>query len=303
MKRRSFLKATVSTVLGAGLAKTNAVFADNQPDQDMPKRRLGKIGYDASIFSLGGMFTIEERDQREKAIAMVNRAIDLGVNYIDTAEAYGDGGSELNIGEVMRTRRDEVFLATKTRERHAEKIAEDIFDNSCARLQSDYVDLYFCHGVHTSDVLDEVLDRDTGAITAIESFRDQGRIRHIGISSHSSTLLIEAMERYDFDCIFVTLNPAHLAMNDAEALDAMLAKATEKDVGVVGMKVLGGRGARLLDKGLTVEQSLRYALSFPIATANIGVATMEQLEEDIRLAKSAVPCTPEERAEMEALVQ
>ncbi len=298
MKRRKFLKAAVSTALGVTLGGARASFAV-AANGSMPTRRLGKTGYDASIFSLGGMFTIEERDNRDEAVAIINRALDLGVNYIDSAEAYGDGGSELNIGEVMRSRRDEVFLTTKTRERKAEKIAAELFDNSLERLQTDHVDLYFCHGVHTSEVLDETLDRETGAITAIEKFRDQGRIRHIGISSHSTALLIEALERYDFDCVFVTLNPARLVMNGPDNVTDLFEIAREKDVGVVAMKVIGGGGARILEKGVAIEQAMRYALSFPVATANIGVSTMEQLEEDVRLAKAFTPLNAEERRQLE----
>lgn len=298
MHRRSFLKAAVTTALSAGIGRDSAALSDAAP-AGMPTRRLGRTGFEASIFSLGGMFTIQERDQRDAALAIVNRALDLGVNYIDTAEAYGEGGSEENIGEVMRERRGEVFLATKTRERRADRIAAELFERSCERLQTDYVDLYFAHGVHTPDVLDEVLDRDAGAITAIEAFRDQGRIRHIGISSHSCALLLQAMDQYDFDCVFITLNPARLAMNHAEDLHKMLDMAAEKEVGVVAMKIFGG-GGRIFDRAVRAEEAMRYALSFPVCTASVGISSLEELEENVRLAKAFKPYTDAELRQLEA---
>lgn len=303
MKRRSFLKAAVATAVGAGLGDVNnsLCYARTGAVSGMPTRRLGRTNHEASIFSLGGMFTVQERDSRDEAVAIIHRALDLGVNCIDTAEAYGDGGSELNIGEVMRERRSEVFLATKTRERRAEKIASELFERSCERLQTDCVDLYFCHGVHTPEVLEETLDRETGAITAIEAFREQGRIRFIGISSHSSELLLRAMEQYDFDCVFVTMNPAQLAMNDPEDLDKMLAAAAQRDVGVIAMKVFGGGGGRVLEKDISAEQAFRYALSRPISTAAIGISNIEEIEANVRLAQAFVPYNETELAQLRHL--
>jgi hypothetical protein len=71
------------------------------PTKPIPKRPLGKTGY--------GLFTLARHDRHDEAVEIVNRAIDLGVNYIDTSALYGNGASELNIGTVMRERRDKVF--------------------------------------------------------------------------------------------------------------------------------------------------------------------------------------------------
>ncbi len=91
-----------------------AVFAK---DNQLPKRVLGKTGYQVGIFSLGGQATLEQAGTEKESIKIINRAIDLGVNYIDTAAAYGQGISETYIGKVMKDRRKEVFLATKTHNR------------------------------------------------------------------------------------------------------------------------------------------------------------------------------------------
>lgn len=279
--RRGFVKAAAGAALGAGLASTahglpRTAAADELP---MPKRRLGKIGYQTSIFSLGGLLP----DERDEAAAIVNRALDLGVNYIDTAASYSDGVSEANIGSVMRDRRDEVFLATKTRVQTDDGIEHEAFEKSCENLQTDYLDLYFLHAVHTMEHLDTVMDRETGAIRAFERLREKGRIGNIGISSHTSAVLIEAINRYDFDCVFVTLNPAGRSMNDPEKLRDLLALAEDRDIGVVGMKIVGS--GRIFEYNITLEEAMNYALSLPIATANVGISSPEFLEADVRAAK------------------
>ncbi len=300
--RRTFLKATAGTALGAGLANLGGCGPGADPN-GFPRRRLGKTGYQATIVSLGGGATVREPDQREEAIEIVRRAVDLGINYIDTADTYKAGTSEAHIGEALDGRREKVFLATKTRERRAEPIRAGAFDQSCERLQTEVIDLYFLHAVHTAADLDVALDRDGGAITAFEHYRDAGRIRYLGISSHTNEVLIKAMDRYDFDCVFVTLNAAGMSMNDPGNTEAMLAKAAANDVGVVAMKIFGGPGSRILERGISAEQTLRYTLSFPVCTANIGVTTIDQVDANIHLAKSFEPYTRNELDELARVAQ
>ncbi len=299
--RRGFLRTAAGASLGAVLGSTWTSQLKGQAlAQDaIPTRRLGKIGYDATIFSLGagGNTPIMDLNQRETGAAIVHRALDLGINYIDTAASYGNGASELIVGDVMKDRRDEVFLATKTRQRTAEGLLENEFEQSCERLQTDYIDLYYFHAVQTSEDLDTVLDRNAGPVTVFEQLREEGRIGHIGISSHSSATLMEAMDRYDFDCVFVTMNPAGLSMNDPENLRDMLAMAQEKDIGAVAMKIPARGG--VLERGISMEESLGYALSLPIATANIGISSVEILEENVALAKAFTPFDDDKLTELE----
>ncbi len=296
--RRCFLKATAGTALASGwgsLPTAAAIAGGPRADLRLPRRKLGRIDHEPTIVSLGGMTTVREADRREEALEIIRHAVDSGINYIDTADSYADGTSERHIGEALGDRRERVFLATKTRQRRAEPIRNQAFDASCERLRTQVIDLYFLHAVHTFDDLDAALDRDGGAIKAFEHFRDAGRLRYLGISSHSNEVLSAAMDRYDFDCVFVTLNPAGRAMLDPENTRAMLAKAAAKNVGVVAMKVYGGTGGRIFDNDqLTAEQALRYALSHPVATATIGITRVEQIDHNIQLAKDFQPYTPEQ---------
>ena len=107
----------------------------------MQVRPLGKTGHNATLYSLGAggdsNSTVNQRHLRDKAVNIVNRALDLGVNYIDTAPRYEAGDSERNIGEVMAERRDEVFLATKTRKRFYDDVmreCEESLERLCSRF-------------------------------------------------------------------------------------------------------------------------------------------------------------------------
>ena len=303
--RRGFMKTAASAAIGAGLARgmggRTISLAEAAETLPMPTRRLGKTGYHASLFSLGGQSTLEQGDKGAEAAEIIHRALDLGVNYIDTADSYGGGASEQNIGAALGDRRDDVFIATKTRIRTDDGIEDGAFVRTCERLQTDYINLYYAHGLHSNGDLDTFLDRETGGIRAFERLREQDRIRHIGISSHSSAALMEAMRRYDLDCVFITMNPAGLSMNDPENLRDMLAMAEDKDVGVVGMKIVA-RG-RIFEHDLNMEESLTYALSLPIATAALGITQVEQVVENAGIAKTFAPYEAAMMARLETIAR
>lgn len=292
--RRDFLKKLTATTLGASLLKAGTSFPAFATDIDslpIPKRRLGKTGFDVTIASLGGQSTIEQPDKLNESVEIINHALDLGINYIDTSEAYGNGISETYIGEVMKHRRDEVFLTTKTFNRNREGLIDANFTNSCKRLQTDFIDLYLMHYINNLETLDTILDRNSGAILALEDLRDKGKIGYIGISSHSTQVLTEALDRYDLDCVFLTINAAGMAMNQSPAeTRAFIQKAAEKDVGIIAMKLTGRNS--IFNTGVTMDQAIGYSLSagrngnhFPVATGVIGITRPEQLDENIRLVK------------------
>ncbi|MHC4625976.1 MAG: aldo/keto reductase [Planctomycetota bacterium] len=130
----------------------------------MPTRNLGQTGHRVGIFSLGGQAVVETSD-RDTAEAIVNKAIDLGVNYIDTASSYGGGKSEQNIGRVIKRRRGEVYLATKTHDRSYDGSMR-LLETSLKRLQTDHLDCWQLHNVQTKEHTDRIFAKD-GAIKAL----------------------------------------------------------------------------------------------------------------------------------------
>ena len=246
----------------------------------MQTRTLGRTGLEASILGIGGFHLVEI--SFEQAQAILNRYLDAGGNYIETAAQYGAGESERKVGLVMAERRDECILATKChlRERDA---AADLFASSLRRLQTDHVDVLFMHHVQTFDELDRILAPD-GALRAAEAARDAGQVRFIGISNHGHPqLMLRALEAYPFDVIMTNFN-YYDRFNFPLIEEKLLPLALERGVGVVGMKVVADG---LLWRSADI--AFRYAWSLPIHSMVAGMNTMEILEQDLALAEGFVP--------------
>lgn len=266
----------------------------------MPTRPLGETGFQVGLFGLGGEATVEQAGRNREASAIINRALDLGVNYIDTAPTYGGGGSETNIGQVMKDRRREAFLATKTRDRSYDGTMR-LFEQSLNRLQTDYLDLYQLHNVRQHEELDRALAPD-GAVRAMEELREQGVIGHIGITGHRDPeVLRRALERYPFDCLLMTLNAADRHYRPFQ--EDLLKKAVEQKVGVIAMKVTAQ--GRLFSSGAlpSMAEALGYVLTLPVSTAIVGISTLEELEINARLAREFRPLSQREMEAVEEMTR
>ena len=298
--RRAFLKGSLAAATGLGLTVSETVFAKApawaaEPSTNrIPRRPLGKTGHQVSIYGLGGLFTLARHDRHDQAVEIVKRALDLGVNYIDTSAFYGDGASELNIGTVVGKRRAEVFLASKSHN-YTYDGTMALIEQSLRRLQTKYIDLYQHHFLGKLGTLEQLRQKNS-ARQAFERLRDQGVIRYIGVTGHSSRVLADALDDYPYDCALITLNAAREAMDDPEDLDRFFRLAQEKEVGVIAMKVVE-RGA-LIKRGLDIRQLLPYVLSYPVATAIVGISDIAHLEENVRVASAFEQFSEEEMAEI-----
>jgi len=274
-----------------------------EPDKEkgragMPLRELGKTGSMVSILGLGGSFLVSAADRPEEAEKIVNQALDLGINYFDTAPSYGS--SEENIGRVMGERRSEVFLASKTLERTYDGTMR-LFEQSLQRLQTDHLDLLQIHGLHSEQELAQIM-AEGGAMEALEELKRQGAIRFTGVTGHRDpTVLLEAIEKYDFDCLLLALNPADRFYQPLQ--EALLPRAREKNMGIIAMKV-AAYGRIFKENGLdSMEKALGYALSYPVSTALVGMSTLDELSENARLAREFEQFTPQELQHLEELVE
>ncbi|MHC4146718.1 MAG: aldo/keto reductase, partial [Planctomycetota bacterium] len=219
--RREFIGTGVAATLAAAAPTTSAQSEKAPIARDskgrplpynprtfeaMPTRNLGRTGHRVGIFSLGGQAVVETSD-RDTAEAIVNKAIDLGINYIDTASSYGGGKSEQHIGLVMKYRRHEVYLATKTHDRSYDGSMR-LLETSLKRLQTDHLDCWQLHNVQTKAHTDRIFAKD-GAIKALEKARDQGIVRFLGITGHYDPhILAEAINYYPFDTLLMAFNAA-----------------------------------------------------------------------------------------------
>jgi aryl-alcohol dehydrogenase-like predicted oxidoreductase len=301
--RRDFMKVsgagTAGFVLGQKPEATAAEVRGSATPPPMPERPLGKTGHNVRLFSLGGQATIERPDTDAESEAIINRAIDLGVNYIDTAAAYGRGISQKYIGRVMATRRNEVFLATKTHRRSYDESMQ-LLDQSLESLQTDHLDLWQLHNLTTMEQLDQVF-ADDGAIHALEKARSDGTVRFLGLTGHANPdVLMEFMSRFDFDTILMALNPAD--KYHRPFMDELLPEANRRQMGVIAMKI-PARGRIFRDGGLTsMEEALNWTMSQPISTVIVGCDTVAQLEENISVAANFQPLNSSQMVAIEAKV-
>jgi hypothetical protein len=304
LSRRKFIGSVLGAAAAAGVVsklKPLAAFASQTAAHPpMPVRPLGKTGHTVRIFSLGGQATLEQPGTREESVAIINRAIDLGVNYIDTAAAYGRGQSEKYIGAVMKSRRKEVFLATKTNKRSYDA-SMWLLEQSLKNLQTDHIDLWQLHNVRTQDDLDQIFAED-GAIKALEKARDEGTVRFLGITGHYDPFVLrKAIEQYTFDTILMALNAAD--KHNKSFIDNLLPTAVAKRIGIIGMKI-PARGHIFREGGITtMEPAMRYVLTLPVSTVIIGISTMKELEENVQIAREFVPLKPEEMTRLEELTK
>jgi predicted aldo/keto reductase-like oxidoreductase len=252
----------------------------------MEYRTLGRTGLRTSILGTGGFHYLEISSAETEAI--LNRYLDAGGNYLETAAQYGAGESERKIGPVVARRRDEFVLATKCHPRDRQAAAETI-DLSLRQLQTDHVDILLMHHVQSQAELDAILAED-GALRAAEDARAAGKVRFIGMSNHGHPeLMMQALERYPLDVIMTGTN-YYDRFNFPRLEEKLLPMAVERGVGIVGMK---GVGDGYLWR--SAEIALRYAWSLPIGTLALGFNTLEMLEQDLARAEAFTPLSDEER--------
>lgn len=328
--RREFLKAggavtaalLAPTAMRADAPKTMPALPSNPVTPTaMPTRNLGKTGYKVGIFSLGGQAAIEMGNNFDVAVPIIERALDLGVNYIDTSSIYGgpDRWSEQYVGKVMAHRRNQAFLATKTKERTRDGSLRMI-EKSLQLLQTDHVDLWQLHDIGTLFDVNQIFAKG-GAMEALLEMQEQKVVRHLGITGHyRPDALIECIKRHPFDTVLMAISaadPHHYSFN-AE----LLPLAVEKQMGIVGMKIPGR--SRLLTSWkppsidaqkhswegmniqtalpgtLTMREAVYYALSRPVSTIIVGCDTIAQLEENVRYAREFTPLSDNQAAQLVA---
>jgi len=281
-------------------------------------RQLGRSGLEVSVVSFGCMSLGDDHAVNER---LIHRALELGVNYFDTADLYQHGENEASVGKALQGRRHSIFLATKVGNRwrpdgsgwdwdpsrsHIERAVQD----SLRRLRTDYIDVYQLHGGTIEDPIDE-------AIEAFEALRQAGAIRHYGISSIRPNVIAEWVKRSGLASVMM-----QYSLLDRRPEESGLDLLREHDVGVV---VRGGLAKGLLaakPSALYLDHSevdiaaaqrllgsvagdaapahvaLRYCLAHPgVTTVACGIRTMAQLEENV----AATTLPPLAAADLETL--
>ncbi len=296
MNRREFL-GTVAAGIIAGPA-----LAASQPAK-LPSRKLGRTGIEVPILGFGGGSRFLMYREEDDALEALNRAIDLGVRYIDTALSYGNGKSEERVGRIMATRRKEVVLATKIPARTAEEARRQI-EASLKRLQTDRLDVLHIHALKDARDL-AAIEAKGGVLEALYQARAQKIARAIGITCHADpAALRDALARHDFDCTQMALNAGLASMTDSMKASPAgqasferlaLPVATRKKLGVIAMKVSGQE--QLLGSA-PLEKLLAYSLSLPVSLASVGMPRLEYIGQNAAFARQFKPMSPKQRQQL-----
>ncbi|MDP8964127.1 MAG: aldo/keto reductase [Cyanobacteriota bacterium] len=292
--RRTFLTTSVAVagglIGGAGL-KQNLTSAsrDQSPSTTvMPERVLGNTGVRVPIFGLGGAGqTPLSWENREKdAVAIIQRALELGIRYFDTAADYGP--SEDNLGKVLPAHRDKIFLASKTDKRDRDGAWRQL-ERSLKRLNTDHLDLWQLHHVSYQEELDKIFSKD-GAAKALEEAKAQKLVRFVGITGHHEPdIIVEGLRRYPFDTTLICINAAD-KHHPRPFIPTVLPVAREKNIGVIAMKIPAY--GRLFKPGVLdgMHQAMGYTLSQPgVHCCVIAAETVAQLESNVEVARAFQP--------------
>ena len=298
--RRKFIKSTLTTAAVISVSPaigSSGAFVSPYDPKGLPTRILGKTGVKVPLLGFGcgaRWMSVEEDD---KALAILEHALNNGLYYWDTASLYGNQSisSEERIGKILGQRRNEVFLTTKVHERKGNNAKVSI-ERSLERLQTDHIDLLHLHAIKSVEDAENIGQKGN-VLEVIRDYRDQGIVKHIGFTGHTSAAgMKRAAELYDFEVMMIAMNHK-IPERDQPFEEHAVPFAASKGIGVVAMKVVRPRESV---EGLGADKLIRYALSSEyISMATIGTDSMEVLNANLELLRNFKPLEQKEIEEVD----
>jgi predicted aldo/keto reductase-like oxidoreductase len=298
MKRRVFLK-TVSSAAGVAALSGSRVFGATASGE-VPRRALGRTGVSLPVVGFPGL-ALSKCDQ-ETATAALHRAFEQGINYFDVAPRYGNGDAEIKMGIGLRgIERSKYFLACKTHERD-QAGAQVELDRSLERLKTDHFDLYQLHHLVTPAEVKKALGPG-GAMETVLKARDQGKVKYIGFSAHTTKSALEAMRGFKFDSIMFPINFVEYYTRGFGK--EVIALANEQGAGLISIKPIswgtwpkeGQKNRewwyRSVEEPKQLELALRFALSHKGVATVIPTSFLDLFEKTVQAAKSLRPLDSE----------
>lgn len=278
-------------------------------------KEFGKTGAKVSALGFGAMrLPMIEKDGRkyvdeDKAIQIIHRAFELGVNYIDTAPYYCESLSEAAVGKALKGWRDKVYVSTKN---PIENASGDDFrkrlEKSLKNLDVDSIDFYHMWGINWNAYKDSI-DVPNGPLQAAYRAKEEGLIKHMSFSFHDAPEnMIKIIDTGNFETVLCQYNLLD------RSNEASIAHAHEKGMGVVIMGPVGG--GRLgapspviqdMLKGKaksTAEMALRFVLANPNVTVALsGMSSLEMVEENAAVASIEGTLSSEEMKRIEEMLE
>ncbi|MBN2473916.1 MAG: aldo/keto reductase [Pirellulales bacterium] len=311
MKRRSFLKAVGGAVGGSALGTQHTVAyaassAEEKEAAGLPRRALGRTGLEASCVAFPGLALIH--DEQPQCTAALHKAFDQGVNYFDVAPAYGDAEVKMGVG-LQGLKRDEYILACKTKMRDKKGAREEL-DRSLRRLKTDHFDVYQMHCLKRPEEVEQALGPD-GAMETILQAKQEGKVRFVGFSAHTTKGALAAMKQFRFDTVMFPINfVEYFTLGFGKPV---LELAEQQGAGVLAIKAMS-RGAwpagvertrrwwyRSVEEEAEVLLALRFTLSQAGVVAAFPPSFVDLLDKAVRAAPAYRPLTEAETAELRNL--
>ena len=286
MNRRTFLGVSSAAVS----AQLRAL-----ADQPLPTATLGKTGLRVTRFTLGGAHMRYQGE--ENALRIIHRALDLGVNFFDSAHKYNGGESDVAYGKALKGGlRQKVYLMSKAEKRDAASAMRQL-EETLTRMQTDHLDLWQCHEVVHHWEVDKIFSPG-GSLEAFVKAKQQGKVLHIGFTGHADPSvhqrLLDGFDGWETAQFPVNLIDHHYL----SFIDTVLPNIRKKGLGVLGMKS-NAMGQITQHNIATIQECLRYSLSQNVDTVVSGPETVEQLEQNVLVLKTFHPMS---KAEQETLL-
>jgi uncharacterized protein len=284
MDRRTFLQATAALALNSQALAAKA----------MPMRRIGKTDLLVSRITVGGYHFLNNGE--EEAVRIVRRAIELGVNFFDSAHKYNAGRSDLAYGKALKGGlRKKVMVMSKAQFREAYSATQQL-NETLSRMGTDYLDLWQLHEVVTHEEVDKIL-APGGALEAAVKAKKDGKVRYIGFSGHRDPTVHQRMLAA-FDGWDTVQHPVNLIdRHYLSFIDAVIPRARKRGVGVIAMKS-NAIGNITKNEVATIPECLRYAWSQDVDTLVSGVRWVKELEENVAACKTFQPMTESQISEL-----
>lgn len=312
MKRRDFLRFAGSAAGAAALSQTSVfslgytnTLAPEQVVEGMPRRRLGQTDEYLSLVGFPGLALVHDSYSQERCTEALHQAFEQGVNYFDVAPAYGNLKCETRMGIGLQgIDRSKIFLACKTKKRDAEGARKEL-ENSLKLLKTDYFDLYQMHHLCSIEEVHQAL-APGGALEVMLKAKEEGKIRHLGFSAHTTKGALEVMKGFRFDTVMFPINFVELYTRDYGK--AVLDLANEQDLAVISIKTMSWGGwpqgkertrdwwYQSVETKTDVDLAWRWTLSRKGVIAGIPPSFLDLVEKAIRGAKDYRPPTEEELA-------
>ncbi len=306
MKRRSFLKIAGGVASGCALGVNPVSAVEAEKVNGLPRRVLGRTGERVSVVGFPGLALRHyEQDKCNKGIV---KAFEQGLNYYDVAPAYGRNGEcEIKMGIGLQALdRDKIFLACKTKMRDKEGARKEL-ERSLKRLKTDHFDLYQLHCIFTPEEVEEALGPD-GAMETILKAKEQGKIKHIGFSAHTTKGALAAMKGFRFDTVMFPINFVEyfkigfgkpvLDLAKEQGAGVLAIKAMSKGDWPKGMERTRKWWYRATETQEETDSAMRFVLSQDQVAAGIPPSFLDLLDKAIEAGRAFRPISEDETGKL-----